>query len=786
MSRIRLTLFLLLFLVAASWAATRFILSIDLDPESYRSRIVEILEKVTGHPVTIGTLSLTPASGATLHLEKLEVLARNEMDPPLLEVDSMDLGVGLDFLLENKPSFNSVVMVNPRINISTTAANRQFISQIRADTSRAHALIQGLFTHLSGFHVGTLEVRNGSISVNNWEMPGGLNYTLNHLHLNLRELGPTHASTLRASGQFQRIPFTVTGQIGPPAINNTFQKLPLLLNFEAKTVKLGRLSDILPYLPPNAHAERGYITALLHGNLWDGLQSSVTGEFENLTLADFTQGGDEVKPQKLDLSLRQKSTLSVRNDHIKLKMQEFYIYKDNAPLLEITGSVGMKRSFYANTRVKALNPIPVPLLPPALKQPFALTHGQVSGHLRVQGRYPERLSLTTDLNLSQAGLKLPPHFEKAPDVPLHLRGRMFVSKLGTQVDEVTLMQPEGTNIFKISGALSPTPDLRAVGRWKLEEMADFIPLLNEWKPQGLSHLEVRLQAGEQEKSSYKVSGQLRSAKGRLLEWPWDNLTLFFDSDLQKSFSIPQLHLDSAGGHLAGMVHFDVAPERRSAHAMLTASGISLQQVNELMTSKTSLLERIDPTRKEPRPTLKIDGLLFGEGELHLQFDNQGKLSTEGIIAVADIQVEPGRVNGIDGGLLLESVLEETLADRVLAKQGASLNWDQLHARLSYRERDLNFHTLNLESNGLRLHGDGAIQKSGKHVFNMTLHSLLPGHQEKPKPLSFMLMGRADTLKVHILDESYTTPEIEERVSPLEEPTSGVESGVEPGVESGAK
>ncbi|ABK43201.1 hypothetical protein Mmc1_0680 [Magnetococcus marinus MC-1] len=750
MKRPRRLLYGILLVMVAGLGATLFFLSDHLDPAPYQHKVVKTLEAVTGKKISVGGVSFTPSAGVTLRLEQFKVYDNDTNPRPLMEVEALDLGVGLDFLLDKSPTFSSVVMVRPFINLVSDDPEQNPLELLKQDAQRAQRMIQGLFDNLSGFHLGRLEVRDGTIAIHS-SQPGRPPLRIDQLLINMLELGPSRESTLRVLGRFQHIPFTITGRVGPLPKNHDLATMPILLNADAKTIEMGRLSDILPNFSNTTQIGRGNFTALVHGSLEKGLNSTINFRLEDLqNLPPVGHEDHEERMPPLDLTLRQKSTLRLHRQALELKIQEFYLYQNGRPLLEISGRATVNRGTSANLTLKSLNPVPVFLLPQGLRQPLALHDGEVTGLLKVQGSYPQRLTLTTELDLTGAAMERLPYVQKAEDLPLTIRSRLLATDLGTQLESLTISQPNSSNIFKLSGALSPTPQLRAVGRWKLEQLAEMFPTLQRWHPQGQAHIELRLNEGKGKRSPFEITGQIRAPEGKLERWPWEKLTLFFDSDLKSHFTINRMQLNMAGGHLSGLAHVRHTDGTPALHAFVSGSGISVEKLQEVVAEQVSLLDRISPTSPPIQRSLRVEGLLFGEGELHVQMDEGAALTPANVLASADLRIEPGQVVGIDGALFLRALLDGSLREKMVAAPQASFAWDTLQTHLLYHQGNLDFKQLQIQAGDLQLRGSGSIHALGKHAFALQLiHPSLLNRDPPPAPLSFKLLGRADTLTVEM-------------------------------------
>ncbi|MEO5340399.1 MAG: AsmA family protein [Magnetococcus sp. MYC-9] len=432
--------------------STALFISWLVDVERYRPALINTLEKMTGHSVSLEGISLAPTEGFfTLELHNLQIQAASSADPPLLAVKKVQVGVTTSFFLRQYSKdlsleVTSLKFSNPRITL--VQRDDIWLVQLLQDTvgqvDRRMKQLQGW--GLTSLAVHAIRIQNGSVTLLNWEHAAGHALVFDRIYADIHALSASHASPMSLSARFQSVPFTLAGQIGPLPDSLELAEMPVLLNLEAKSTNLFHFIDFFAnfsnlfiarsqpvQLPQDLEIRgaRGYFSTLFNGTLKKGMQTSARVELDRMTVT--TRTGQQPPPTThqaspptspnistrwpkrenppTDLAMRLKSVLRVEQERPLLQVDECYVYLDGKPTLDIKGVLQGKepesdQETVIDLAVATLNSFNIKRFPHPWLPYFAGESPQ--GTLHLQGEWPSRMQWSGHLDFSQTEILLPP------------------------------------------------------------------------------------------------------------------------------------------------------------------------------------------------------------------------------------------------------------------------------------------------------------------------------------------------------------------------------------------
>ena len=438
-----------------------------VDVEKYHTRIVTSLENMTGHSVSLGDVVFAPAGGFfTLELRDLEIHAHHSMDPPLLLVKKVQMGISpFSFFYEkiqNKETdrrspleISSLTLIRPRFHLRWPDTAWPMRSTHKAIRQGDHKSAHKPGRSPVDVFVGSIRIQRGTMTLAGWQHVTEHPLVFDQIQADIHALSFDRASPVSTSARFQSIPFTINGQVGPLPTSLDPTALPVLLSLEAKSAKLPQLSDLFANLSSShtstirVRGARGYFSTLFNGSLTEGMRTSSRLEVDGLRMETSstgkpaspdahgltthttetqtpttpppeTQGPPPPKRSlstvswssitkgsapTIDVALRQKSVLGLENGNPSFQIEEFFLHLDRQPVLDIKGVFGHGTGGLLDLELATLKPIDwVPFLPMA---PSFISGGHFQGALHIHGSWPDSIALSANLDLSQTALTFP-------------------------------------------------------------------------------------------------------------------------------------------------------------------------------------------------------------------------------------------------------------------------------------------------------------------------------------------------------------------------------------------
>ncbi|OSM01868.1 DUF748 domain-containing protein [Magnetofaba australis] len=707
-----------------------------MDAEKYRPQVLAILQQITGRAALVGEMDFLPTSGVTLRLKDVVIPSDDPKAPPLARIPLAEVGVGLTFLLGDKPHLSSITLVSPEFHhIQLKPINLLGAAQDKARES-SQKLREALQPYVDQTSIGVFNIRRGSVTLIDRASPFKRTLRVAKLDLTARDLAPGHIANLRANAEVSKVPVTLTGQLGPLPADLDVRQMPILLNLEAKSVALGNLTELFPEIPPTAHAERGYASALIHGKLSDALSTRLRLEFDDLLLSDGRSDDPKAEPLHIDLAWRQQSTLWARPGDVGGELGESYLYIDSAPVARMSGRLQMAPAQRVDLRLNALKPMPVALLPQRWRDRIGLHTGLAQGRLHLQGGLPDNLSLRAELDLSDAAWALPPALEKPIGAPLTLRGHFSQSAGKVIADELTLTR-RGGDILKFFGPLWPRTELRAVGQWKLEALPELFPRSAEWRIEGMAHLELGVTRDAER--HWRVEGQAHAPTGAIMDLPWRRLAVRVQAD-ENAISAPQLRFDALGGHFETALTLNLEQPPRRVLGQFSVQGVSLRQVDRAIARNSALFQRFKAVTPSDRTPLRVEGVLNAQGEVMALLDQQSHLIESPFLAGA-LSVEPGRVAGLNGERML-GLVNPTEGENpdLFSEPEGYFHWDRASGHFVHQQGHWLLENLRIDVGRTHFEGRALVNADGKHTLNLT--RIGPEGQEH----KLVLEGSADQIR----------------------------------------
>ncbi|MBF0136530.1 MAG: hypothetical protein H7833_01975 [Magnetococcus sp. DMHC-1] len=735
-----------------------------VDPDQYRPYIVRTLEVILGYPVSIDAVELAPAGGLRLELKSLEVKSFDPADPPLLRVGQIYVGLDWSFLFTSKIKVTSVMLVNPQINL-VQRSDRPLLNRARDGARWSNAnMSRTLGLALTDLTLGRVVIRDGTLRLKNQEQPDERNWVMDHIQIQIHNLTPQRASAISGSALVQSIPFTAHGQIGPLPMSLNPLEMPLLLSVEGKSSRPDHLTAILNKLHLNARAERGYFSTLVHGKLLHGMQTNSWLELhrleffpanrktpspsarKNLLVALLNERPDQIRkdilaspppkdpaatarkeaplagqnhtplttrketpPVSMDVAIRQKSILKMEDLIPQATFQEFYLFLNDSPLLDLKGTVRYEDHFVLDLEGTTMNSLALEGIPWSVGSLSA--GGSLEGSMHIQGVWPAAFVLTGKLNLTQTDLLWRDSIHKPVGTPLKIALSLNHQDAVTSSLE-TVIQGEENELLTMRGELHPQPDLSLVGTWDMHNLLPVLHDIKEWSGDGLVAMNLHLTRPAE--IGWQIQGTLQGGKSRLGPLVMES----FSTPVQISrmtWEFSDLRLRVANGNLDGAIqilHSDPFPV---FHARLGISGVAFERFLNVSPPSDSLLNRLAET-KAAAP-IRLEGLLFGQGDFWGQLDK--RLLPEGTWSgQANLRLEPGRLVGLDGAVFTNNLVD----GQNLFQEGKSFYWKMASATLNFFDGRIRFDNVRLASDGLTLQGKGTRDAQGNQSLDIAVTS----------------------------------------------------------------
>ncbi|MBF0590200.1 MAG: hypothetical protein HQL53_13850 [Magnetococcales bacterium] len=751
-----------------SLVGSLYALFLFVNADKFRPVIIQRLTHILAHPVTLDRVRISPTSGlVTLELENFQVHSLDPSEPPLLQAPTALLGIGPSFVLKHylsedrsklDPNITSITLVSPQINL--VQRNSKPLLERAQDSARvSHDKMERVYGKgLTGMAVEAIEIRDGILTVLNWEHPDGQTLIFDHLQLDVRDLSPHGPSPLSASARFQLIPFKVLGQIGPlPESLDPFE-MPIRLNVDAKSAGLRHLSSLFRTLFVEMTASKGSFSTMLNGSLKHGLQTTSWLELKKLVLTPLEESEDRQKIQRrashstvkdvqtpssgerepVDLAMRQKSMVELKDGVPTLTIQESYIYLDDEPKLDVKGTARMGKKEKLDLTINILEPIDVRQIPVSIPHP--ISSGTIGGHMDINGDWPDSFNLSIDLDLTDTLISGPAPFHKEPGTPfsisalLIMEGGMFgfeqatVARISGELPTENLAEVSEHNFLKITGVLQPQVDLRLIGEWDLEYLTELTTLA----PKGAAGI-INMDLIWSEARRDTLNGSIKLGALPLGRFNLRDISSEIRIDAAGRIHLSRTKARVAQGQvdLEAMISFSPKP---SYQAIFSMTGLSLGKLLEQVEQKeASLLDRLTEDEDSMKHASHLQGHLYGIGSARGFMDDAFRIVSP-LSGSAWIRVEPGRLVGIDPKRFLEPVTETS----PLFKPASSFDWSRGTAFVSFLDRMIYFESLDLEAGGLSIRGHGQRSKSGSYDLNLAIAS--EWNQNADAPERFRVEG----------------------------------------------
>ncbi|MBF0322088.1 MAG: hypothetical protein HQL62_03930, partial [Magnetococcales bacterium] len=710
---------LLLAILAFLAGGVAVVLPRIVDPDQFRPFISRTLELILGYPVSLAEVKFAPAEGLRLELRALEIKSSDPADPPLLRVEHTYLGLDWSFLLTSEIKVTSITLVEPQFNL-VQHRDRALLRRAEEGAHQRNAnMTRTLGLSLTNLSLKEIVVRDGLLHIRNQDHPEGHDWIVDQIQIQINNLSPHKASAINGSALVQSIPFTGHGQIGPLPESFNPLDMPLLLSVEAKSSRPDHLSAFLSKFHHNARADRGYFSTLIHGKLASGMRTNTALELFHLELSPSgkenlparKKSGLQILPtlaQKapsppeqrndspldarkesplttkreesaaaIDLSIRQKSIIVVNNTIPQATLQEFFVFLDESPLLELKGVARYDGGFDLNLDLSTMRPLAwedIPgTLPPEVTvpkstplslslQPLALekapsppssplvAQGSLEGNVHIQGLWPSAITVTGELDLTATDLLWRNFVHKPAGLPLLLNLNLSRQKANLSTTETTVQGKE-QNLLSVQGHILPEPDLALIGTWEMRDLLALMPDLHQWSGDGLVAMDLRLTHPAE--SGWQLQGSLYGGESRLGPLTMESFTVPIHLT-PAAWTATDMRLGVAHGNLDGQVFVSPWEPNPLFYAQWEMSGVSLERLlSPAPQERLSFIDRLEEAKAAD--TLQLEGLLFGHADVWGRLDKQ-LLPVESW-GQANLRLEPGRLVGLDGAVLSHDLVD---------------------------------------------------------------------------------------------------------------------------------
>ncbi|MBF0370092.1 MAG: hypothetical protein HQL52_11615 [Magnetococcales bacterium] len=673
-----------------------------VDLSEHRGRIIQILEAVTSHKISLKSVQWAPTGGlTTLELTEFEVHALDPSEPPVLQVNQAFLGISPTTFFHKKLKISSITLVAPQINIVKRGGTKLIKrAQETAELSNLK-MNRELGLGLTDLAVGGVTIRDGILTIIDWEHPDGQTLIFDHLTMRVHDLSPHGASPLTASARFQSVPFTVNGQVGPLPKSLDPKEMPVMLSLEAKSLGLSHLSDTIPNIPMDPRAARSYFSTMFHGSLTEGLQTSSWLELDRLVLTPSEIPPDQAhsnEPIPLDIAVRQKSLLKLKDAVPTLEIQELFVYLDGSPLLDVKGQMGWDQTRQLDLTLVTLDSVGFDRFP--LPYSFPLSGNSPDGMAHIKGEWPQSVVVDANLDLTRPAIAWPVSatgpspIQKKAGIPLSAQAKFGISHGSITLYETAFTRPSvPDNRLELAGPLWPVANFDASGKWDLALLADYFPVAIPWDVEGLTQVAVRIEGGQGQ--PLLASGKLTAKRHRFGPLTLQQVTLPFRLEKDR-LHLRQVQAEMGGGLLEATIVVDQLESDPVYNALVALSGTSLERL------------ALFPFQDR----FKLEGLLFGQGSVMGALDRE-LIPTRPFSGQASLRLEPGRAEGLDGAVFLSPILDGTS----LSSKKKSFFWNRLETDLIFQNDHLTFQDLTIDAGGLHIRGEGGKREADKKKKN---------------------------------------------------------------------
>ncbi|MBF0359107.1 MAG: DUF748 domain-containing protein [Magnetococcales bacterium] len=703
----------------------------------YRPKIINTLQRITGHQVSIKQVSYAPLSGLfSLELLELEILPEDPAEPPMVQVQETLLSFNPISLFVGKPQLSAIKFINPQIHM--VLRDKAPLLERAQDTAVAgdEKLTSELGVGLDELTIGRITVQNGILVVLDWDHPEGRTLVFDHLHVGVHALSPMRASPINASARYRSVPFTVHGQIGPlPSTFDPFD-MPILLSFEAKSVRLKDLQEILSTDTVQVKTSRGYFSTLLHGSLDQGLQTSTWLQLDGVSLRRKDEKAKTVPAQQLnttildrfnlrsdkkdtlDISFRQKSTIIIDLDGIpNLEFEEFFVYLDGSPVLAADGWIRNQLRGPLKLDLKILNQVDLDRFP--WPESFPFSGNSPSGTFGVAGVWPKAMVYSAEVDLSNTTVHAPP-LDKKSGVPLALELLVSQSNNELTIKKFALKHPiiPDHNIT-VSGSFAPNKQLETNINWSLERLSDYLPVAKNWNSQGLAKLNMMV-TQSLDSADWHAKGAVDFNKGKIGPLEFKELELPFEL-VENRLHLPHMKMLAAGGLVEMMALVDLSQEPIIFDAQLALAGVDVGQL---------------PGQSEGHAKVQLEGNLFAGANIYGQLDSKSYLPIGELLGHSYLRVEPGRLTSINHNAFYKPVI----GNMVISDDKNALYWNKMETNLTILQKKLIFENIQVDTSNTNISGSGTWELNGAKSFSLDIQTDLDLPLKEQKRFSVVVAG----------------------------------------------
>lgn len=689
--------------------------------DQYRPRIVQLLEQITGHTVSIRRIQYAPMNGLfTLQIDELEILAMDPTEPPILKAAETLLSFEPVSLLSARPQLSAIKLIVPQFSLvlrDHTPLIERAQDTVIASNEKLFDTLGLAFTELT---IGRISIQNGMLVILDWNHDEGHTWVFDHLQVGVHSLNPLSASPLTATARFRSIPFTVNGHIGPLPSSLDPLEMPMLLSVEAKSIGLNEIQEWLSSEEVKVKTSRGHLTTLLHGSLMAGLQTSSWLQLDGVSL-QYRDASPDMQAQAekktednrslmdrfkernekttMDVALRQKSTLKMSADKKNtLSFEEFFLYLDGSPILKTTGKVdGWWRGPMA-LHTEILNVVDLDQFP--WPNPFPMGGKSPTGFFKVSGVWPDFLDYSVNLDLSQTSIHLPP-LEKDKTTALTLQLHAAQENGQITIKELALKNPDNPDYFvKMDGFVAPKLLLKTSANWPMQEIKAYLPIAEQWNGSGIAQLVMTLTQTDPD-NAWQADGSLRMKQGTMNQWAFQDLRIPFH--LEKNWlEAPHMEMSLAQGRVEAMLLADLSHDPILFDTRLSLAGPDL-----------ALL----PGQPEAQEGPRLEGFLFADATLHGQLDRETLTQIDEMAGSGYLRIEPGRLTGVDHN----AFSQPPSGEGNISRKDKSLYWNTLEMNANLLGGTVTMEKILLKMDERTITGKGFWQWEGDQRFTLQIH-----------------------------------------------------------------
>ncbi|MBF0400012.1 MAG: hypothetical protein HQL90_04525 [Magnetococcales bacterium] len=318
--------------------------------------------------------------------------------------------------------------------------------------------------------------------------------------------------------------------------------------------------------------------------------------------------------------------------------------------------------------------------------------------------------------------------------------------------------------IRFSGMLQPDTRLEISGKWELSLLKEYLARAVPWNISGIANMEGVVVVDAQDatplnmgRTIRSLDGQLRVESGRLAGIDFQDFSALIKQE-KDILRLSEMEFNTGLGRLDGLMRVDFSSHQPVYQVLFAFAGIALEKLSEASQSgfvglsptrqagKRASSGNVVPPVAVAKPAVpsypQVEGIAFGQGELRGQLD-ENWLAEEPFSGSIHLEVEPGRMLGVDGELFLrqpvtpqvifgqekmllqeEELGQEKKAVRESGLSRKAFHWDHLETDLVWSNSTLYFDNLRIKSAGLQLSGIGEWQPSGQQHFELTIQSPL--------------------------------------------------------------